>query len=79
MVGAIAALLLIGVIGTSMYLLVKRGNSPEVGTTAEEARAIEALAVLPFVNDGGDFSVLMAQGGRIEAKVQSPNSEKIHE
>jgi TolB-like protein/Tfp pilus assembly protein PilF len=52
--GMIAAALLIAVIGASVYLLTKGGNPSEVGTPGKEAKAVEALAVLPFVNDGGN-------------------------
>jgi serine/threonine protein kinase len=53
-IGIIAASLLIGGIGTAAYFLTQSGNRPETGNPPEEARAIEALAVLPFENVGGD-------------------------
>jgi serine/threonine-protein kinase len=53
-VGIVAASLLIGVIGASVYFLTRGSNPSEAGKSVEEAKAIEALAVLPFENVGGD-------------------------
>jgi serine/threonine-protein kinase len=54
LVAAIAAVLLIGVIGTSLYFLTKNSNPFGVAPTAPEARSIESVAVLPFENREGD-------------------------
>jgi TolB-like protein/Tfp pilus assembly protein PilF len=60
-VGFVAASLLIGAIGAAAYFLTRHGNRPESGPQggvakipAEEAKTVEALAVLPFENIGGD-------------------------
>jgi serine/threonine protein kinase len=53
-VGVVMASLLIGGIGTSAYFLTRSGNRLETGNPPEEAKAIEAVAVLPFVNVGDD-------------------------
>jgi serine/threonine-protein kinase len=49
-----AAALLVGVIGASVYLLTRGGNRSNDGNPAEQAKAIESVAVLPFENEGGD-------------------------
>jgi TolB-like protein/Tfp pilus assembly protein PilF len=49
-----AALLLIAVGGLSVYLLTRGGNRWTVGKPAAEGKPIEAVAVLPFQNVGGD-------------------------
>jgi serine/threonine-protein kinase len=48
------AVLLIGVIGVSVFLLTRGDNRSEVAKPAEAAGAIQALAVLPFENVAGD-------------------------
>jgi serine/threonine protein kinase len=53
-IGIVAASLLIGGIGTAVYFLTRNGNRPESGNPPEKAKAIEAVAVLPFENAGGD-------------------------
>jgi serine/threonine-protein kinase len=53
-IGIVAASLLIGGIGTAVYFLTRNVNRPETGNPPEEAKAIEAVAVLPFDNVGGD-------------------------
>src|SRR4029077_2157389 len=52
-VWVLAALLLAALAGTAMYF-VKGGKGSETGKAAEDAKAIDALAVLPFVYDGDD-------------------------
>ena len=49
-----AALLLIGVVGTAAYFLTRDGKPADPGKPPEEAKALNALAVLPFENVGGD-------------------------
>jgi TolB-like protein/Tfp pilus assembly protein PilF len=50
----LAALVLAALIGTAAYLLTKGGIRSGPGNAAEHAKAIEAVAVLPFANQGGD-------------------------
>jgi serine/threonine-protein kinase len=57
----VTAFLLIGATVTTVYFLTRhgtfRGSGPEEGvakTVAEKANAVEALGVLPFVNEGGN-------------------------
>jgi serine/threonine-protein kinase len=52
--GAIATALLIGVLGPSVYFLTKGGSRAEPGKPSDVAKAVEALAVLPFVTDAKD-------------------------
>ncbi len=54
LIGLIAAVLLIGGIGASVYLLTRGGNRANNGKAAEEGRVFKAVAVLPFVNDSQD-------------------------
>jgi serine/threonine-protein kinase len=63
LVGVTVALLLIGVIGVSVYLLTVSGNRAGVGTSAEETKAVESLAILPFVNAGADGSTEFLSDG----------------
>ena len=52
--GILAAVILIGAIGTSVYLLTRDTHPSAPGSSSADAKAIEALAVLPFENVGGD-------------------------
>ncbi len=59
--GIVAASLLIGAIAAAVYFNAKRGNPSDpwpqetiAKTPGKEHKAVEALAVLPFVNDGGN-------------------------
>jgi serine/threonine protein kinase len=53
--GIVTASLLMGGIGTSMYVLTRSSkHSQSAKPPGEEAKAIDALAVLPFDNVGGD-------------------------
>jgi tetratricopeptide (TPR) repeat protein len=53
-VGIVAAALLAGAVGTAAYFF-RRGESPlGSGSPAEDAKAVDAVAVLPFVYDGDD-------------------------
>jgi serine/threonine-protein kinase len=54
LVAGIAAALLIGVIGTSLYFLNKNQNPSGEPALPTEAKAIESVAVLPFEDLGGD-------------------------
>ena len=54
LVGVLSAVLLIGTIGASVYLLTRDTNHSDPGSPSPAAKAIEALAVLPFENVGGD-------------------------
>jgi serine/threonine protein kinase/Tfp pilus assembly protein PilF len=54
LVGILAAVLLIGAVGASVYLLTRDTHPSDPGSRSPEAKAIEALAVLPFENVGGD-------------------------
>src|SRR5262249_41854488 len=45
--GVSAVVMLIGVVGAAVYLLTRGDNRPEVGKPAEEAKAVEAIAILP--------------------------------
>lgn len=86
-VGITAALLLIGVVGLSAYLLTRGGKPSDPSNTVEEAKAIEALAVLPFVYTGDDpklemisqtlaghISDSLRQVGRQELKIRPSSS-----
>jgi serine/threonine-protein kinase len=53
-VGIAAVALLIGVGGAAAFFLTRGSHPSEVGKPAEEAKALEAVAVLPFENVGGD-------------------------
>jgi TolB-like protein/Flp pilus assembly protein TadD len=50
----LATLVLAALGGTLTYLLTRGSKGPEPGAPAGEARVVEALAVLPFENAGGD-------------------------
>ena len=52
--GALAALALAVLVSTVVYLSTRNSKGPEPGKPAGEARVVEALAVLPFENAGGD-------------------------
>lgn len=53
---AIAASVLAGAMTAAMYFVIA-GNGPgQPGTTTQPFQAVEALAVLPFVNDSADLS-----------------------
>jgi TolB-like protein/Flp pilus assembly protein TadD len=52
--GVTAAVLLIGVVGSSAYLLTRGGNRATVGTPVKATNAIDSFAVLPFVNASSD-------------------------
>ncbi len=67
----IAALLLIGAIAASTYFLTRGGKPPEVGNPAEDAKAIDALAVMPFVNVGGDTKTEFLSDGLAEYLINS--------
>jgi tetratricopeptide (TPR) repeat protein len=54
LVGIGVAVLLIGVVGTSAYLLTRGTKPTDPGTPAEATTAVDAVAVLPFVYDGDD-------------------------
>jgi serine/threonine protein kinase/tetratricopeptide (TPR) repeat protein len=59
MAGMGAALLLIGLVATSVYFLT-RGDKPSVpGTPAAETKPVDAIAVLPFVYTGSDPTTQM--------------------
>ena len=86
-VGFGAALLLIGVIATTAYFLSRGGKPSDPGKSPEEAKAIDALAVLPFVYTGGDpklemlsetlpehISECLRQVGRRDLKIRPPSS-----
>jgi TolB-like protein/Tfp pilus assembly protein PilF len=53
-VGIVAALLLIGVVGISAYFLTRGGKPADLGNQPETTHASDAIAVLPFENVGGD-------------------------
>jgi len=53
-VGIITALLLIGFVGISEYFLARGRKPADPGTPPEATNAVEAVAVLPFENVGGD-------------------------
>ena len=71
LVGVTAAVLLIGVIGTSVYLLTRAANHPDAGKAADEPKAIEAIAVLPFENVGGDPEADYLSDGIPESIIRS--------
>jgi serine/threonine protein kinase len=54
LVGIPSALLLLGAVALSVYLLTRGGNGSEKNTPATDAKAVEAIAILPFENDAGD-------------------------
>jgi serine/threonine protein kinase/tetratricopeptide (TPR) repeat protein len=81
------ALFLIGVVGTSAYVLTRDGKPSDPERPADEAPAIDALAVLPFVYTAGDakmelisqtlaghISDSLRQVGRRELKIRPPSS-----
>jgi TolB-like protein/Tfp pilus assembly protein PilF len=76
--GIIAASLLIGAIAATVYFLTRHGNPPESGpqgsvamTPAEEAKAIEVVAVLPFENVGDDPETEYLSDGIPESIIKS--------
>jgi serine/threonine protein kinase/tetratricopeptide (TPR) repeat protein len=71
LIGVSAAVLVIGVVCASVYLLTRSGNRPEVGKPAEESKVVEALAVLPFENVGGDPEAEHLSDGIPESIIKS--------
>jgi serine/threonine protein kinase len=59
MAGMGAVLLLIGVVGTPAYFLTRGEKAPEPPAPAAEAKAVDAIAVLPFVYTGSDPTTQM--------------------
>ncbi|MDZ4689085.1 MAG: tetratricopeptide repeat protein, partial [Planctomycetaceae bacterium] len=86
-VGIGAALVLIGAVCGSAYFLTRDGKPSDPGKPAEETKAIDALAVLPFVYTEGDpttemlsetlaghISDSLRQVGRRDLKIRPPSS-----
>jgi TolB-like protein/Tfp pilus assembly protein PilF len=77
-IGIVAASLLIGVIVAAVYFLTRHGSPHESGTQgsvvkipAEDAKAIEAIAVLPFENVGGNPETEYLSDGIPESIIKS--------
>ena len=86
-VGIIAALLLTGVVGISAYFGTRGGKPSDSGSPPEPTKAVDAIAVLPFVYTGGDAKTQMLsetlaehisdslrQVGRSDLKIRPPSS-----
>jgi tetratricopeptide (TPR) repeat protein len=87
LVGIGVAVLLIGVAGASVYFLTRGDKPSDLGAPAAETRAVDAVAVLPFVYTGGDpktemlsetlaehISDSLRQVGRRDLKIRPPSS-----
>ena len=78
-VGIVAALLLIGVIGSSTYFLKRAGKPSAPAKPVEEANAIEALAVLPFKNVGSDPKIEFLSDGVADQIINSLSQVRRHD
>src|SRR5205823_6046899 len=86
-VGIGAAVLLGGVVGLSAYFSTRGAKPSDPGTPAAETRAVDAIAVLPFVYTGGEpkmemlsetlaehISESLRQVGRRDLKIRPSSS-----
>jgi serine/threonine-protein kinase len=69
--GIAAGVLLIGAIGATFFLLTKGENHPEANKPTAEAKAIEAVAVLPFENVWSDPAAEHLSDGIPESIIKS--------
>jgi serine/threonine protein kinase/tetratricopeptide (TPR) repeat protein len=69
--GIIAALVLIGIIVAATFFLSRGTHQAEAGKPAEASQAIEAVAVLPFENVGGDPEAEHLSDGIAESIIKS--------
>jgi TolB-like protein len=69
---------LIGGIGASVYLLTRGGNRSDSRTLPEEAKAVEAIAVLPFENVGGDPEAEHLSDGIPESIIKRIAGQKMY-
>jgi serine/threonine-protein kinase len=69
--GVLATLVVAALISTLVYVLTRDGRSPKPGAPAEEVIGVEALAVLPFENVGGDPSTEYLSDGLADHLINS--------
>ncbi|MBX9581057.1 MAG: protein kinase [Gemmataceae bacterium] len=79
LVGLLAAVLLIGATGASVYLLTRGAHPPEPGSPPPEAKAVAALAVLPFENVGGDPKTEYLSDGVADQIINSLSQLRRHD
>jgi serine/threonine protein kinase/tetratricopeptide (TPR) repeat protein len=70
-VGIIAALLLIGVIGVGAFFFIREAHHTGASRPSEGKTPLEALAVLPFENVGGDPDAEYLSDGIAESIIKS--------
>ncbi|HSZ57219.1 MAG TPA: protein kinase [Tepidisphaeraceae bacterium] len=78
-VGIGAAVLLIGVVGSSAYFLTRGVKPSDSVKPPEDAKGIEALAVLPFKNVGGDPKTEFLSDGVADQIINSLSQVRRHD
>jgi serine/threonine protein kinase/tetratricopeptide (TPR) repeat protein len=78
-VGIGAAVLLIGVVGSSAYFLTRGVKPSDSAKPSEDAKAVQALAVLPFKNVGGDPKIEFISDGVADQIINSLSQVRRHD
>jgi serine/threonine protein kinase/tetratricopeptide (TPR) repeat protein len=71
LIAVIVGALLISATGVSAYLLTRGSNRPDNGKPSGDAKAIEAIAILPFENVGNDPDAENVSDGIPESIIRS--------